>query len=589
MSETIEEQIIPKKKILHSIPENYSRRNPFDPEEFPNCHAGYEYAVEIVDGKIPSSIYTRGACVRFLGMVLEYSPTWYFDSYKAERYLRLVQKFEHVKGKWNTKFIIYDPWQKWIWMNIMGFVRRSTGQRLFRQAHIEIARGNAKSAMSSQAVLYFLALEESVGNEIATLATKKEQARIVLDSARSMAKKNVSFLKAKRVKVLAHKIVQDHTNSVARALASKSESLDGLNEVLAVLDELHAMTRDTYDVIVSGMSKRNDSLVLCITTAGFNTDSVGASQSFYAKKVCLGEEIDDQFFGVVYTIDDEDHEDIYNENVWHKANPAWNSFIDQITFRAKAMKTVNSPADLPGFKVKHLNIWLSEAEAYFDSAKLERFGADPSLNIENFFGKKSWMSADMANKTDLCSVVNLFVENGLYHFFDKTWLPEATYEKEKQRDLYVKAVNNKHLFLMPGAMIKQQEVEDYMVWCSKNFQVQSAALDPWNSANLMMRLQDDHCINVLEFGMRTGNLSGATKELKGLIDDSLVRYNGSPLLKWNVGNVVCKEDPAQNVFPKKSHRNLKIDIAIAMIMCLATYMQQQKLSSVYEGRELIIL
>ena len=123
------------------------------------------------------------------------------------------------------------------------------------------------STMASQAALYFLALDNPNGNYISTVATKKDQARIVLDSARAMAKKNISYLKHTGVNVLAHTIVHPASNSIVRALAADSKSMDGLKDVLAICDELHAMDRDVFEVISSGMSKRKDSLLLCITTA----------------------------------------------------------------------------------------------------------------------------------------------------------------------------------------------------------------------------------------------------------------------------------------------------------------------------------
>lgn len=83
----------------------------------------------------------------------------------AEKYLRLVQKFEHVKGDWRTVNIIYEPWQNFIFMNIMGFINKETGKRRFRTAHIEVPRGSGKSLLASQAALYFLALDNPKGNQ----------------------------------------------------------------------------------------------------------------------------------------------------------------------------------------------------------------------------------------------------------------------------------------------------------------------------------------------------------------------------------------------------------------------------------------
>jgi phage terminase large subunit-like protein len=168
----------------------------FDQKKFPNCHKGNKYAEDVVAGKILACKYIVAACKKYLREVDDTSRSWTFDAVDAEKYLRSVQKFEHVIGHWPTKNIVYEPWQCWVWMNIMGFKNKESGFRRFRIAHVEIARGNAKSAMASQAALYFLALDKPNGNLISTVATKKDQARIVLDSARLMAQKNSSYSRA---------------------------------------------------------------------------------------------------------------------------------------------------------------------------------------------------------------------------------------------------------------------------------------------------------------------------------------------------------------------------------------------------------
>ena len=156
-------------------------------------------------------------------------------------------------------------------------------------------------------MLYFLGIDEDRnGNQISTVATKRDQAKIVLDAARAMAKKNKSFLRKTGIVVQEHKIVHTESNSFARAMSSDYGGLDGLQDVLAVCDELHAMSTKVFEVITSGMSKRKDSLTLCITTAGDDITSVGYYQTQFAKKVATGEVQDDTFFSAVYTLDDED-------------------------------------------------------------------------------------------------------------------------------------------------------------------------------------------------------------------------------------------------------------------------------------------
>jgi phage terminase large subunit-like protein len=552
--------------------------NPFDKEKYPNVHRGHEYALKIVNKEIASCIYVYGSCKRYLED-LKPNNRWYFNPEPAEKYLRLVQKFPHVKGKWPTPNIVYADWQCFAFMCIMGFISYETGERRFRTAHVEVPRGNGKSAMASQAALFFLALDNPVGNEISCVATKKDQARIVLDSARVMAMKAASYRKATGVKVLAHKIIHEKSHSHVSALSSETNSNDGRADVLAIVDELHAMQKKTFEVVDSGMSKRSDSLLLCITTAGYDVDGVGYSQSVYAKKVATGEVEDDVFFSLVYTIDEKD--DPWDEANWYKANPSLGISVDPVNYKSKALKAKSQPQDAANFKIKHLNLWISEAHAFFN-VQAWKDCADPSIKISDFRGHKCFIGIDLASKVDITTIALIFKKDGKYYIFDQSFIPENRV-KEVRSALYEKCVGSGHLIATPGEAIHYPKIKDLMVENHKEFRIAEAMYDPWNATEFSQQLTEER-IEMVEFRMNTANLSEPTKALDALIREGKVVHNGSPLLTWSLGNVVCKEDAAGNVFPRKSHEKLKIDPIVAIIMALAGWTQSEKEESVYEGR-----
>lgn len=553
---------------------------PFSSKDYPNCTEGHQYALDVVSGKQLACKYVIGACSRYL-RDLENGEEFTFKPEKAERYLRIVQQFEHVIGNWKTPHIVYKPWQKFVWMNLMGFYSNETNERRFRIGHVEIPRGSSKSTMASQCALYFLALDNPKGNQISTIASRREQARIVLDSARQMAKKAVSYRNSTGVKVLAHSIIHERSNSKIRALSSDHTGLDGLQDILAICDELHAMRRETFDVVYSGMSKRKDSLTLCITTAGFDMDSVGFSQSAYAKKVATGDVKDDQFFSIVYTVDEGD--DIFDPKTWQKANPGWGDSVDITTFEAKAKKALEMPSDIPNFKVKHLNMWLSESNAFFDVARWD-LCADTSLKLEDFVGEKCYVGVDLASKIDLTSIGFVFKRNDIFYIFDRSYIPEETV-KSVRNSLYDDCIGSGHLIATKGEAIHYPHISNDLVGHSRRFKFAEVFYDPWNATSFAQDLVAAR-LPMCEFRFNTANLSEPTKNLDALIRQGKVRHNGSPLLRWCIGNVVCKIDAADNVFPKKNHERLKIDPVIAIIMAMAGHLQKEEKKSVYEARPL---
>jgi phage terminase large subunit-like protein len=554
--------------------------------KYPHCYVGHEYALQVVSGKILACKYVIGSCSRYLEDIENKDAEFYFDIDRAEKYLRLVQRFEHPIGVWGTKTIVYEPWQCFAWMNIMGFYLKESKTRRFRIAHIEIPRGNSKSTMASQCALYFLALDNPSGNQISTVATHREQARIVLDSARAMANRAAAYRKKTGVKVLAHSIVHDISNSKVRALSSDASGLDGLQDVLAITDELHAMRRDTFDTIYSGMSKRKDSLTLCITTAGSDVTSVGFTQSTYAKKVAIKENglTDEQFFSLVYTVDEGD--DVFEESTWAKANPNWGVSVDPVTFSAKASKAQVTPADLPNFKIKHLNMWISEANAFFDVAAWNR-NADKSLKMENFRGEKCFAAVDLASKIDIASVASVFRREGKYYVFDKSYIPEETV-KSVRNDVYLNSIDGGYLIKTPGSAINYDSIFRQIQEDSKIFKIQDVMVDPWNSLEFSQKLMAAR-IETTEFRMNVGNFSEPTKTMDALIREGNVIHNGSPLLSWCLGNVICTYDALDNVLPKKSNERLKIDPIIAIIMAMAAWLKEKQSKSAYEDRGILIL
>ena len=553
-------------------------------KKHPYCTKGHQYALDVVEGKIVACVYVIGACQRYLRDIENENANFWMDWDAAEKYLRLVQKFEHVIGKWPTKNIVYEPWQCWIWMNIIGFKDKTTGFRRFRIAHIEVARGNAKSAMASQCGLFMLALDNPNGNQISTVATKKDQARIVLDSSRAMARKNDSFTRHTGVRVLAHTIVHTKSNSVMRALSSDSGSLDGLNDVLAICDELHAMDRDVFDVVYSGMSKRQDSLTLCITTAGQDVHSVGYSQSAYAKKVATGDVNDEQFFAVVYTLDEGDKKkgippDQWDDpKVWIKANPGLGVSVDIKTLTAKVEKAKVTPADIPNIKIKHMDMWIAEAKAFFDQTAWDAC-ADFNMRLEDFRGEEARMGLDLASHIDIASIGVVFRKNGIYHIFDKSYLPENTVQS-KRNTLYLECVEKGFLTATKGNAINYEFIQEEMLKVAKDVRVKECLYDAWNATETAQKLADK--IEMVKIAMNVANFSEPMKKLDAAIRKGQVKHNGSPLLRWCLGNVVAKEDHNGNVFPRKSHPDLKIDPIVAILMAMAGWVNDTDGTSVYE-------
>jgi len=560
-----------------------------DSAKYPFSFIGHEYAQSVVNDELPVATSVYHACERYFDdLRSERNGGWrfYLDLERSERFLRLTQRFKHVKGEWATPHIKFEPWQCFIFLNVYGWVNKGTGHRRFRTAHVEIPRGNGKSAMASQVGLYHLALEKPKGNEIYSAATGRDQARIVLDSARAMANANKSFLNGTGTRVLANKIIHDKSNSFFKALSADSNTLDGLQPACALIDELHAhRNRKVFDVIDSAMSKRPDSLLFVITTAGFDTSGIGYAQSAYAKRIASGEVSDETFFSFVSTPDEDDEP--FDPKVWAKVNPNWGVSVDPENFEAKAIKAKNSPDSLANFLVKHLNKWLNALNPYFDMDKWDAC-ENKDLDINDFLGEKCFSGVDLANTVDLTGFSYIFKDDdGIYNIFCDSFIPEQKVI-EGVNDSYAGWVEDKWLTATAGEVVNMEYLGEYFFSKIKMFKALGVPFDPWSAREFSQRLGGKG-VEMVEFRMTVANLSEPMKKLLELMLQGKIRHNGNPVLRWCLSNVVAKRDANDNVFPRKDNDKLKIDLAVAVIMAIAMWIEEEEKRSPYETRGLIVI
>ena len=444
------------------------------------------------------------------------------------------------------------------------------------------------SAMASVTGLIYLNLVETVkGNKVYSCATKKDQARIVLDSARKMASGNKQYLRGTGTEVFAHHIAHEKTGSEFRALSSDANSLDGLQPVLAIVDELHAhKTRDLYDVVDSAMSKRRDSFLLVITTAGNDITGIGFSQSEYAKKVALGDLDDDSFMSLVYTLDKED--DWMDPLSWEKANPNWGVSVDEDAFKSKAMKAINNPADMINFKIKHLNLWQNTLSRFFSVDKWDELG-NKLLSFADMRGQKCYIGVDLATKVDMVAIAYVFKnkETGKFKIFVDSFCPEDTV-RESKNNMYPVWVESGELIATPGAAVGLSALREGFVKKARTVKASSVHYDPWNATEFGQELARNR-FDAVEFKMSVGNLSEPMKKLEELIRDGMIEHDGSSLLSWCLGNVVAKYDANDNVFPRKNHESMKIDQIVAILMALAGWVAEEENESVYATRGIRVL
>ena len=313
------------------------------------------YAKAVCAGDVPACNWVRKACqrqlddlVRFKGRASPYRFNPLLIDVAGRKYrpadnlCAFVELLPHIKGPLAGTSIALEPWQVFVLATIFGWVKRD-GRRRFRRVYIEVPRGNAKSTLSSAVGLYMLTADGEGGAECYSLATTRDQARIVFGDAQQMARKSAGFRSRYGVTVGAHNIHVLNTASKFEALSAEGSTLDGLNIHFGCIDELHAhKTRTVYDVVETGTGKRDNSLLWVITTAGSDRAGICYEARTFVTKVLAGQIEDDSQFGIIYGLDDED--DWGSEEALIKANPNWGISVRPEVILPLQAKALQLPA-----------------------------------------------------------------------------------------------------------------------------------------------------------------------------------------------------------------------------------------------------
>lgn len=530
-----------------------------------------EYMRGVLDGSVPACSFVKQAVQRQLNDLRRWGAEggdYYFDEKEASRPCWFIENLTHTKGELAGRAIHLEPWQCFLLTTLFGW-KAKAGNRRFRSAYVEVARGNGKSTLLSGIGLFCLCADHEPGAEVYSFATTREQAKIVFGDAQTMARGNRALQEAYGLEVTAHALYVPATNSTFQAKSAEGSTLDGLNTHLAIIDELHAhKKRDVFDVVETSLGKRRNSLMVSITTAGVDRTGICYEQRTLVTKILSGSLQDESYFGIIYTLDPDD--DWKSDEALAKANPNWGVSVRPEVIRALQAKAIATPSAENNFKTKHLDVWCNADVGWMDMKAWDAC-ADESLDESDFDGEPCWLGLDLASTSDMTAKVKIFQRkidgSSHYYLFGDYWLPRTAIER---------GVNSQYqgweylgyLHVCEGPVTDFAEIRDSILEDCGRYSVQSVAYDPFQAVQLSKELSDDGVPMVL-CKQTVANLSDPMKQFQALVLDHRLHFNGDPVLTWMVSNVVCHVDVKENIYPRKDAPENKIDGVVAGIMALS--------------------
>ena len=533
-----------------------------------NWQDGILYAISVAKGEINVCNDVRLACQRFINHYENKEWEWVFDEDYPDHVLKFASTLKHTKGPDAGKPVILEPFQIFFICAIYGFRKKKDRNiRMVTDVILYIPRKAGKSTLTAVIGLYELQFGE-VGAEVFTLATNREQATIVFDSARGFVE-NMPQELADRFDTSKYEIKKTgDSQSMFRALSRDTKKTgDGKNPSCVIIDEAaQIVDRNSIEVLHSGMVARQNPLRIYITTASFTKDTKFYEDLSMLKSMLTGEATDNpRWFGLLYALDPKD--DWRDPTTWAKANPMHGISVFEEAIAQRAEEAKHKPAVLNEFLCKTLNIFVSAQSAWLDRDYWDKsMVTEPDTRTP----EAVFIGFDLAATRDLNAVCTLKRYGELDYFAEfQFFLPEEGYKliPKHYLDIFRVAVNSGILKITEGNVMDDREISEYIKAQVTKYDVKEVGYDAYNAASLVARLHDSG-IPVKKVGQGMGVLSNPSKYVEKLILNHQIKHDGNPFVGWQLGNCEIYEDVNGNIKVRKNEADkaAKVDGIIAMII-----------------------
>jgi phage terminase large subunit-like protein len=487
-------------------------------------------------------------------------PDAFYNEKAARHAVRWIEShLRHYKGRWAGAPFYLLAWQRHLIEQLFGW-KRSDGTRLYRRCYCEAPRKSGKSMTAAAIGLYLAYGDGEAGPEIAFAAYDQEQAKICYLAARHMIEANDELWGATVIYNSALEMnLKDNPGGILRCLSRDSSQQFGQDLHGAVLDEVFTWKdRRMWEALTSAQGAREQPLVFCITTAGWDQQGVAFEQHELTRQIAEGNAEDSAFLGVVYGA--EMDADWTDEEVWKRANPSLGETVKLDYYREQAKRAKNAPTEQNAFRTLLLSQWVGQAERFLDMRAWDACSAEPIRRGMAFGG------LDLSATTDLTAFTVLVDGTDVYCW---AFLPEQGILERERRDRvpYRTWAQHGSLILTPGPVIDYAYVERAVLEAAERFDLRQVAFDRWNSSQLVQELEAEG-ITMVSLGQGFAGLSAPTKELQRLVAEGRLRDGGDPLLRWCASNVAAKMDAAGNVKPDKERSAHRIDPIVALIFAV---------------------
>ena len=534
-----------------------------------------DHIAGVLSGQVPSNHWLRLAAERW-NRDLE-RPELRMDWDEVERMVTFIEGLRLVGGHAGQEWTLL-PWQRWVLASAVGW-RWSDGTPRTRMLLLQVARKNGKSTLMAGLALWELVGRGKPGRAVHVIANKREQARIVLDTARDMARPLLPEKTATGSRTVQHnRIVTDWGTLDAQTAAEKS--LDGLNPSLWIGDEVSEWRGRFITKLTTSTVGRDDALGCLITTPGNNPELIYPELVEQCQRMLEGEVRLDDWQAFIYGVDEEDQPE--DAATWAKANPSLGAALRLDTIKRQWDTMQLTPLGRVEFSRFHLARAVDVAGRWLEMKHWDAV-TEPTEVPD---GAEVWMGVDLSKTLDMSAVVLARpTAGGIVHLKGFYWYPE---ENAREREIeyqmpFRRWASEGRLTLSPGREISWESIRTKIVELCRQFNVRQIAVDPWMAAYFNETLKAAG-LPVFEHAQSISMMAAATQDWQNLWVGRRLRHGGDPILRAACANAAVKQDDAGNIRPSKASSRTLIDPLVASIMAVHSWaLSQGAAPSMYES------
>lgn len=315
----------------------------------------------------------------------------YFDEDEAVKACNFMERYCYQwEGDWRGQLIVLEPWQKFAFQQLFGWLIKGTGRRRFTKLYLQISKKNGKSTMCAGLALFHLFADDRIQTpKVFTAANNEDQAKICVNMAGRIVEQSpdLSVFIGDEVKLSTYgvnitEVIHKEKDGFIKALskeggdktAKTSGGKHGINASLGLVDEF-GMSPDhgASGTISTSMAARLERLMAYLTTAGFNQDGPCFSELRSSGiDVLEGTITMDNYLPLIFEIDEPLGEDgqpkeitiewlLDNPDLWYQSNPNMgvsvykDYLVEQLQEAAKYKGT--TAVDV---KTLNFNIWCNK-------------------------------------------------------------------------------------------------------------------------------------------------------------------------------------------------------------------------------------